>query len=752
MSVAVLETGKLHQAAPASAAAKSKFDLYYLLFFLSGFPALLYQIVWQRTLFTLFGVNVESVTVVVTVFMLGLGLGSVAGGRLSARPGARLLLAFGTIEISIGAFGFASLWIFHRVAAFTAGASLTTTGLIAFALLLIPTLLMGSTLPLLVEHFVRRTGNVGESVGLLYCVNTFGSGAACICAAVFLMRSLGQTGSVRLAVCFNVVVGVTALILQFAHATLGVDRKQEDAEAVPQQVIPLWIGLLLAGGTGFIALAYEIIWYRLYAYTSGGTAPCFALLLGAYLFGIAYASLAVRDACRKRLGSDLHRTLAVTAQVVLFGAIASYLLGPALSHWVTFLHWNVSLVMVFIAAGLLGAAFPLLSHATIDPRGKVGNGISLLYLSNIIGSALGSFLVGFILMDYWTTRATSVLLLVLGLLVSLALWYLSGMKGRKVVFASACVVALILAIASRPLYAGMYERLLSKSGYAPSVQFSEQVENRSGVISVLPSSLGVGYPTSIVFGGGIYDGRFNTDLMHDSNGLFRTFAIAGIHPNPKHVLMIGLSSGSWAQVVVSNPKVEDMTIVEINPGYLPLIRNHAEVASVLTNPKVHVVIDDGRRWLVGHRNEHFDLIVMNTTFNWRANISNLLSAEFLALARAHLNSGGILYYNTTWSKDVLKTGATLFPHALRVDSFLAVSDSEFSLDKDRWRAALSAYRIDGNPVLNLANPAAKAKLEELLHMADSADAGGKTESRENLLKETQASRIITDDNMGTEWP
>ena len=105
MSVAVLETGKLHQAAPASAAAKSKFDLYYLLFFLSGFPALLYQIVWQRTLFTLFGVNVESVTVVVTVFMLGLGLGSVAGGRLSARPGARLLLAFGTIEISIGAFG-----------------------------------------------------------------------------------------------------------------------------------------------------------------------------------------------------------------------------------------------------------------------------------------------------------------------------------------------------------------------------------------------------------------------------------------------------------------------------------------------------------------------------------------------------------------------------------------------------------------------------------------------------------------------
>ena len=135
---------------------------YYVLFFLSGFPALLYQIVWQRTLFTLFGVNIESVTIVVTVFMLGLGLGSLAGGALSARAGTRLLVAFGVIELSIGAFGAASLWIFHVVASLTAGISLMTTGVVAFGLLLIPTLLMGSTLPLLSEHFVRRTGNVGE--------------------------------------------------------------------------------------------------------------------------------------------------------------------------------------------------------------------------------------------------------------------------------------------------------------------------------------------------------------------------------------------------------------------------------------------------------------------------------------------------------------------------------------------------------------------------------------------------------------
>src|SRR5580692_6547726 len=175
----------------------------YLFFFLSGFPALLYQIVWQRALFRLYGVNIESGTVVVSVFMLGLGLGSLAGGWLSSRKGIRLLLAFGVIEISVGLFGAVSLGLFHRIGALTAGASTTATGFIAFALLLVPTMLMGSTLPLLVEHFVRRTGNVGESVGLLYSVNTFGSGVACIAAAVVLMKLLGESGAVRLAACFN---------------------------------------------------------------------------------------------------------------------------------------------------------------------------------------------------------------------------------------------------------------------------------------------------------------------------------------------------------------------------------------------------------------------------------------------------------------------------------------------------------------------------------------------------------------------
>jgi spermidine synthase len=329
---------------------------------------------------------------------------------------------------------------------------------------------------------------------------------------------------------------------------------------------------------------------------------------------------------------------------------------------------------------------------------------------------------------------------------------LSGPKGRNANFTAGYLVCLALALTSNTLFSGMYERLLFKSVYNSSMKFSEEMENRSGVIVVYTESSEYGYPTSIVNSGGAYDGRFNTDMMHDSNGLFRAFAISGLHPKPKNVFMIGLASGSWAQVVANDPDVADLTIVEINPGFVPLIRHHPEVESLLRNPKVHIVIDDGRRWLVAHPDRRFDFILMNTTWNWRANVTNLLSTEFMSLFRAHLNPGGIAYYNTTWSGDVLATGAGAFPYALRINNFLAVSDSPFTLDKNRWRTALASYRIDGRPVFDPANPAEQAQLEKVLDLADELDTpGGQLESRASLLRRLKGARLVTDDNMGTEW-
>jgi predicted membrane-bound spermidine synthase len=744
---------------PTNARSIAKLDtipFYYLLFFLSGFPALLYQIVWQRALFTLYGVNIESVTMIVTVFMLGLGLGSMAGGWLSSRKGVRLLLAFGVIELSVGAFGAVSLGIFHGVGDLTAGASTFATGCIAFALLLVPTMLMGSTLPLLVEHFVRRTGNVGESVGALYSVNTLGSAAACFAAAFLLMRLLGESGSVRLAACFNLFAGATALILQANQPAPSV-KIQTTESAATQQTIPLWIGMLLSGAVGFAALAYEIVWYRIYSFASGGAADSFALLLAYYLLGVAYGSFAVRDLCRQKYRNNVRLTLQAASNVVILGTVAAFLLGPALAHAVVHVPVKFTYSFVFIAATLLGSAFPLLSHAAVNPAKNAGRQLSFLYLSNIAGSTLGSFLVGFVVLNHCSTRTTSLLLLGLGLIVASMLAFLSGPatdrhKGPSGLFATGCVACVVLALASGFLFNGMYERLLFKTVYRAGMIFSRVIENRSGVIAVYPERSEFGYPTSVVYSGGVYDGRFNTGLMHDSNGLYRAFAVSGLHAKPKDVLMIGLASGSWAQVVANDPNVENFVIVEINPGFLPLIRQNSEVESLLRNPKVHIVIDDGRRWLVAHPDRRFDFILMNTSFNWRANMTNLLSTEFMRLLRSHMNAGGIAYYNTTGSPDVLATGTAAFPFALRIGSFLAVSDSPFSLDKALWRTALTNYRINRQPVFDLADPLQRARLEDVLHLADELGVPkGGLESRASLQSRLRGSRLITDDNMGTEW-
>lgn len=184
----------------------------YAVFLLSGFAALLYQVVWQRALYAIYGINIESVTMVVTAFMLGLGVGSLAGGVVSKDPSRPALLYFALVELGIGIFGSVSLAVFHAVGNVTLGMGAVATFLVTFLLVLVPTVLMGSTLPLLVAHLVRENKNVGKSVGTLYFVNTLGSAFASAASVLFILGRAGQMGSVRIAALLNVTVSLLAYV------------------------------------------------------------------------------------------------------------------------------------------------------------------------------------------------------------------------------------------------------------------------------------------------------------------------------------------------------------------------------------------------------------------------------------------------------------------------------------------------------------------------------------------------------------
>ena len=263
----------------------------------------------------------------------------------------------------------------------------------------------------------------------------------------------------------------------------------------------------------------------------------------------------------------------------------------------------------------------------------------LLYFSNILGSAAGAILTGFFLTDYLTLVQIAEVLAIGGTACALILIaMLDVARSERLKRVAVAVGVLAIAVTAIPSLSNrVLENLLFK-GTADRA-FTHVVENRSGIITVDTDGT--------VFGNGMYDGRFNTRLQDDRNGIIRPYALSLFHAAPRDVLMIGLSSGSWAQVIANNPAVTSLTVVEINQGYLTLIAQQPEVASLLRNPKVTVITDDGRRWLSHHPERRFDAIVSNTTWNFRANITNLLSTEFLNLAQQHLNPRGILFYNTT---------------------------------------------------------------------------------------------------------
>lgn len=724
-------------------------------FFVSGMPALIYQLLWQRALFTMFGINIEAVTVVVAGFLLGLGFGSFAGGRISRRRSLNLLVAFGTIELIVAAYGVMSLRIIALVGGYTLHLSTISLTAATLALLFVPTLFMGSTLPILSAYLIRRSRNVGQSVGLLYCVNTVGSATACLLSVLFLMDRLGMQGAVTAAAAINLLVGALALGEAW--------RKRGSASGAVEAVTPapakagpalrrstseLVFAVLVSGFVGYVSLSYEIVWFRAFSLASN-TSPAFALVLGTYLAGIANGALHVR----RRFNSSMPQ--AQSAYLISLSVLGASILGFVLLPLAAYsaptalgYFWPM-LLMIFAQTTISGMTFPLICHYGVSPDDNAGAGVSVIYLANILGSVAGTLVTGFVLMNALPIAGISALLGVVGMGLAGFVACLGGLPRRhwQALAGLAVTAAVAMPLVSGTLFDKFYQHLLANSLLDPNARFVETVENRNGVINV-DERLNA-------YGSGMYDGRIAINLMDDENLLIRPFSLSLFHPDPENVLLIGLATGAWEQVITNHPQVKHVTIVEINPGYLQIVRKYPAVASLLDNPKVEIVIDDGRRWLNRHPERKFDAIIQNTTWYFRPNMTSLLSEEYLRLAASHLRDGGIIMYNTTGSARVQRTGCRLFP-GVRVVNTLVVSPTPMTLDPDRLRRTLASYRIDGRPILDVTVPEQRARLEEIVSTLAPPPAGlpregAPTEDCGGILARTQGLAPVTDDNMGEEW-
>jgi spermidine synthase len=724
-------------------------------FFASGFSAIIYQLVWQRDLFRLFGVNIESVTAVITAFMIGLGCGGLLGSWLSSRKSSAPLLIFALMEATVAGFGLASLRVFEWIASLVGDTSLSIRTLATIAILLVPTCCMGATLPLLVGHAVRTSINVGVSTGRLYYINTLGAAVGCLCAALFVFPFLGVAATLRIAAALNVVACCGAAIAYMRSKTgREIEPALEPTIATtlrsPRrgQSVAYPMAMIIAGFSGFVSLSYEIFFLHVTAFASGGNSVALTLVLAAILLGIASGAREASD--RAKIG-DTKSTGFIGA--LTWASVVGLIALPILAHsdfLKTSLVFALLPMAILIARGL-GEVFPLVAHLAIPPDGKAGFRVGLVYTMNIVGSALGTLLTGFVLSQAFGLRGLSTLLAAFTLCLTLLLALSSGsLRRRPSAFVAAGLLsALVLMGLQEKLTTRLFESMLAGVDPTYSGKATDVIENRSGIVVVNEHGT--------VYGGGVYDGAFNIDPYRDVNGVIRPYSLSLFHANPKKVLMIGLASGSWAQVIANNPYVSHFTVIEIDPAYLSLIRRTRIVESLLTNPKVTVILDDGHRWLETHPRDKFDAIVANTTFHFRTNSSNLLSVEFDRMIQRHLNPGGVYLFNATGSIRAQRTGCLSFKFGFRVLNNVMVSDSPFDLDVARWRRVLAAFAIDGKRMFPTDSPAQAESFEHFVAMPSESDdkaivpADRRMERCESILERTPELPLITDDNMGTEW-
>src|SRR5258706_5274898 len=318
-----------------------------------------------------------------------------------------------------------------------------------------------------------------------------------------------------------------------------------------------------------MAMRFELSWFRVFALSSSDRASAFALMLTTYLAGIAAGSYLSEKATAQRSPETVLRVVGIL--LILAGVISAYLPPLVATFMFRKIPFLASAPAFFAAAALIGRVLPLLCQVAIPPDDKAGRSVSFIYVSNIIGSACGSLGIGFFLMQQFDLRSVSLGLGMLAVLMgSTVLIFKKGRQGMPPAWALALILVSMIAVpASAGLYSLLFERLIFGNRPEARTAFAHVVENRNGVIGVTQDKA--------VFGGGAYDGYFNVDPIHDANLVVRVFALSAFSPAPKRILVIGLASGSWGQILANHPQVETLDALEINPGYLQRMRKYSLV-------------------------------------------------------------------------------------------------------------------------------------------------------------------------------
>jgi len=705
-----------------------------LAFFLSGAAALVYQVVWQRILTLHTGVGVVSMALIVASFMAGLGIGSELGGLLSSRLRARAALrGFALLELGVGLFAASSCRLYHEGLGRYADAlyvSTAGTALAHFLAFLLPTTLMGMSLPFLVRATVRDAASASAVIGALYGLNVLGAATGALLAPWLLVRYLGMEGAVRVGAAANLVAAAVALAAGRRGALASDDAAARGASA-PRAPGPPRLWLLLYGLSGFIALSFEIAWFRLMDVGVKSTAYTFGTVLALYLLGLGAGSLA-----GGRLAGRLPRPLTafLDLQLLLLACAGTALalvarLPPGapvyrllFDYWrhEAFFHlgadWSftslASLYFVLPVALfglptlLMGFSFGVLQRAVQDDPRTSGRKVGMLQAANIVGCTAGSLVTGLVLLERIGTAGTFALLLVLG---GGAFLLVRARESGVTAGLLARAAALALVTLALPSNHALWSRLHGITAAKPPAFIGEDA---SAVSAMFPGE-GARWRVTV---NGLPHSWLPFEGIHTLLGAVPAL----IHPEPRDIAVIGLGSGETAWAIACRPETERVRVFEIAASQKDLLRQVAAIApfpslvELLQDPRLRLEVADGRRALA-REDRSYDLVEVDALYLTSAGSGNLYSLEFFELCARRIKPGGLVCSQKP-NRRVALTFAEALPHVVDFGNMVVGSNQEIPLDTAAWLA-----RLRSAPVARRFDKDTLAGIEERLVSAAPGD-------------------------------
>ncbi len=728
-------------------------------FFLSGATGLIYEVLWARMLGLVFGATMLAVSTVLAAFMGGLALGSALAGRSGASV-RRPVRAYGLLEIGIALYALAVPFLFSLVdnlyaliwQHFHPGFFVFSLWrfLLSCLMLLIPTTLMGATLPLLSAALIRSAGQTSTSVTRLYTRNLAGAICGSIVAGFLLLPIFGVRATIYIAAFINILIGIITILADRQTETLSTEMDARFATTIDESLTGIgslptthlsntrfW--LFCAFISGFVTISTQVAWTRILAMIIGSSTYAFSIVVALFLLGLSGGAFVI---ARKNISARLQETVlkvelatvvSLCLSLFMVNRIPAFLITNGLrlhvSSWGGLLALQIISValLILLPAFLMGTVMPLvLVWAGTNPKGQAVRLVGRSYAVNTIGAIVGAFGAGFVLIPRFNTRFTILFAAALCVIVAgFAYQPKVGVRDRDLQRAiatglTALLIVMLFLVAPRmnldDLSVGAYDSLVRVLAKSRGAVDDETIKQRGPEIHKL--LLYEEGPTSTVSVRKDWDitsmainGRTNASDYED----MPTQVMLGqmpilLAPRLKNALVVGYATGVTAGAMLQSP-IESLECVELEPATVNASRFFEHVNNhPLNDPRMHLIIDDARTYLrvIPTR---YDMIVSEPSHPWVPGVANLFTREFFRLGRDRLNEDGIfvqwlqIYQLSTDSlRSVLATFQETFPHVLvfRVegawkgkDLLLVGSKQPITMEgmKDRIKQRISDPRI-----------------------------------------------------------